>query len=41
MKMIDKNHKIVDGRVCCVGHCCYLHYYTEEEYNQEIKEKGD
>jgi len=35
-KMKDEKHKIINGKVCCINHCCHLHYYTEEEYNQEI-----
>lgn len=34
---VMETHTIVNGRVCCNGHCCTFHYYTELEFRLALE----
>jgi len=35
---IKKNHIIIEGRVCCKGHCCIFNDWTEKTFIQYLKD---
>jgi len=40
---IKKYHKIVDNKVCCIGHLCEWHYATVKEFEHfsDSEREGD